>query len=530
MLGYEYIFPTPVEYEIVRQQLETAGFIAWLTPILLLISVYAYRSLKATLASTKISISSKKGPSSSRLQILAHRLHWRLNQPLNQTLGPPSRLLAALAYLSYLIYIAQADTGKSYLHLTKALGHVAVSQLPWHYLLAKKSPNSPITFATGLTHERLSAWHRILGRIIAVLAFGHAALYLKFFVDMGVLRKRLGDWEPRLGLAAVVTMAGLTAGSLAVVRRRSYYKGFYVGHVLLSAALVVVLWLHMKWTRRYVAQTGVWWVVNAVLRARQAKVVKASVSEEASDGNGLVVLKLSSDDAVVDAWNPGQHVYIRLANGVIGSITGHKNPFTIADVSEGGAQLTLVARKLSGTTAMLETFHNKTIRLEGPYGEAAEYMPALLKAGKSAGPIHLYAGGVGATYTLPIYLALLKARGDNHDLTMKWYVKTPADAAWGVELLRRAEKRVNVSLFLTRAQSGWRGKYKFDVSGLSVHDERESRADVRRISNIQRSDKEVTVLVCGPPMFSSQLRAEVGRYIDYGMRVKWYEEEFGFGG
>ncbi|KPI41387.1 putative metallo AIM14 [Cyphellophora attinorum] len=530
MLGYEYIFPTPAEYEVVRQQLETAGFTAWLMPILLLINVYVYRSLKATFASISISISPKKGPSSSRLQILARRIHWNLTQPLNQTLGPPSRLLAAFAYLFYLVYIAQADTGKSYLHLTKSLGHVAVSQLPWHYLLAIKSPNSPITIATGLTHERLNAWHRILGRIIAVLAFGHAALYLKFFVDMGVLKKRLGDWEPRLGLAAVVTMAGLVVGSLAVVRRKSYYRGFYVGHVLMSAALVVELWLHMRWTRRYVAQMGAWWVVNAVLRARQVKAVEASVIEEASDADGLIVLKLGSKDAVIDTWIPGQHVYIRLADGVIGSTVGRKNPFTIADVSKDATQLTLVARKLAGTTAMLKNCHNKAILLEGPYGEAAEYMPSLIKAGKSAGLITLYAAGVGATYILPIYLALLKARGDTVDLRMKWFVKTPADAVWGVDLLRRAEKRVFVSLFLTRAQSGWRGKYKFDVPGLVVHDEREERGSVRRISSMQRSDKEVTVMVCGPPGFSAQLRAEIGRYVKFGTRVVWYEEEFGFGG
>ena len=88
------------------------------------------------------------------------------------------------------------------MHLTKAFGHVAVSQLPLHYLLSMKAPTSPITLATGLTHERLNAYHRLFGRIIHGLLGTHAILYIRFFILNDLMAKRIQDRDVRLGLIA----------------------------------------------------------------------------------------------------------------------------------------------------------------------------------------------------------------------------------------------------------------------------------------------------------------------------------------
>ena len=555
MLGYEYTSPTAEQLAARRQQLDDVGFTAWLSPVILVVSIYVYRHSQAQLfPSSTNQPSTRKHP--SVLQVFIRRSTWLLIQPLNQTLGPPYLLLTGVLYFLYLLVLATRNTTNDYMHLTKSLGHVAVSQLPWHYLLAIKSPLSPITLATGLTHERLNAWHRTLGRVIAVLALGHASLYLKFFLDVGVLRKRAGDWDVRLGLMTVTTLSGLLLGSLQVVRKKAYHKGFYVGHVLLSAMLVVLLWAHMKWTRRYVFQMGLWWVVNGVLRWSGSRIWEAPVEEvgaESERQKGLIVLKLTAPEegGFVEDWIPGQHVYLRLTESPVGSLLGHKNPFTIADCSHDGKRLTLVARRLNGATTMLKDYQAKSLSLEGPYGEATEYMPPLLAAGKSAGQILFIAGGIGVTYTLPIYLALLKARGDTAGLKMLWTIKTSEETQWALQLLKQARMHIDVHIILTQPEkasdmdlslesgiSGLRTTRASRLGKRAIFQDAVEEAMTQPLVKSAQKDKtknenhdRITVMVCGPASLSNAIRRQVGAHVlDYGREVIWYEEQFGFGG
>ena len=67
-----------------------------------------------------------------------------------------------------------------YFHLTKAFGAVAVANFPLHFMLAMK--RSPLRWLFGLSYEgHANFMHRWLGRIINVLLYSHATLYLAFF-------------------------------------------------------------------------------------------------------------------------------------------------------------------------------------------------------------------------------------------------------------------------------------------------------------------------------------------------------------
>jgi len=54
-----------------------------------------------------------------------------------------------------------------------------------------------------MSHEELDPYHRLLGRIIVFLMAVHSSLYLNFYVQKGLLYKRLADWDVILRLLAI---------------------------------------------------------------------------------------------------------------------------------------------------------------------------------------------------------------------------------------------------------------------------------------------------------------------------------------
>lgn len=282
--------------------------------------------------------------------------------------------------------------------------------------------------------------------------------------------------------------------------------------------------------------------------------MQAQVEQARSHSSELLIVKLrptKGENDLLEGLMPGQHVYLRLSDGFLGSMLGRKNPFTVADLSEDGKQWTLVARRLAGATTLLPNYHNKVVLLEGPYGEASEYMPGLLSAGKKAGQVLLVAGGVGATYTVPIYLALLKARVDTEKLKLIWFVKELSEASWALELLENTGAKIDVELFITRAGTSESHLPKLNIEGLTINPPNGPRSDAGtivdsamtpkqelskeskkdpRARKLKKSYEKITIMVCGPPGLSTAVRGAVGRHVlGYGREVAWYEEQFGFG-
>ena len=552
MLRYDIIFPPPEQLAIRRKQLDEAGLQAWLSPILVLSTIYAGRLLLARAPAVEGGLVPKQP---APLVVLTRRTKWFLNSTYLPEFGPLHVQVAGAVYLSWLLFLIFRNTGKDYLHLTKAFGHVAVSQLPFQYLLAFKTPMSPITLATGLTHERLNAYHRLFGRIVPSLLATHAILYIRFFLVKNLLQKRIQDRDVKLGIIAFWLVNFLGISALPVVRKKLYHKLFYRSHVVISGLLVVVLFFHVPYTRAYVLQAGAFWLANGYFRTRATE--KTTVRCEALKGTQLLRATFDVDkDGLLADWTPGQHVY--LSRGLLGP----RNPFTIVGATKGSSErhmkMTLVARNLGGpqTAALTRSVNNTEgaeISVEGPYGEASEYMHQLSEDAKSTGQILLIAGGVGATYAVPIYQHLLHSRGNTAGIKLIWLVKSSDDAKWGVEMLRQTTSAVNVQLCITQ-----KSRPNHDLSSTSkgiTSIETESRSQVRAliqsviarstepkngslVSNVKRDPRKekrsydkLTVLLCGPPSLSQTVRSEVGKHvIGYGKDVDWYEEQFGFGG
>lgn len=223
--------------------------------------------------------------------------------------------------------------------------------------------------------------------------------------------------------------------------------------------------------------------------------------------------------------------------------------------------------------------------IEGPYGAAATSFPDFLTDGFAS--VLLVAGGVGATFTLPIYADLMsRIAAPDHDkvnVRHMWAVRSLADTSWaaadsvrGSKIYvtagassgsgsgdRRRESRGQQEQeepFIVKAPDEEEGGEAIELqeqarllseseaaaAGDQDHGDhgatadaapprvlRSGRPDFRTIAaevftESGGGDKKVAVLVCGPKAMSRSLRREVAVWVRKGREVWWHEEGFGW--
>lgn len=123
--------------------------------------------------------------------------------------------------------------------------------------------------------------------MISPLLFGHATLYLLFFVQSehpefsSLLAKRILDFDVQCGLLAVTTVATLLlyVRPRAAVRRtgaqaqpptesmQDRRRSFYFVHISLVVVLCAAAFSHVVYARKYMLQTLAASVVNGVCSA-----------------------------------------------------------------------------------------------------------------------------------------------------------------------------------------------------------------------------------------------------------------------
>jgi len=258
-------------------------------------------------------------------------------------------------------------------------------------------------------------------------------------------------------------------------------------------------------------------------------------------------------------WVPGQHIYVKQ------SITPNlpRSPFTVVSLpplkgqngGDIGSNIDLVVRNLGGpNTSWLASKPNEAGRndrnvdllLEGPYGQSKKYISDLLERRDSSGSVMLVAGGIGATFTLPIYLSLLINWQSTRNIHFIWIVKSLQEAQWGIEMLETAKvPEIAVTIYITKEADIPSEKESAPDSSHGLKILRNGRPDLSMVVDdifIPKVTKEkspgtptvshsrVTVLACGPPAMMRSLRQEVGRHVmGYGRDVAYHEETFGLG-
>jgi ferredoxin-NADP reductase len=449
-----------------------------------------------------------------------------------------------------------------YLHLTKRFGIVGASQLPLQYLLAFKSPFSPIQHLTGCSWTTLNAAHQILGRVSTILFYLHAGFYLNFFIQAHVLAKRIKDWDVILGIVGTIAFTAVGTTALSWVRRLSY-RIFYTTHVTLASILLPVLYFHVHHIRVYIIETLMVYAVHLALRILNEHKVEGSLTLVPGTSNLLEInipLTTRSKQKSIMEWQPGQHVYISLARGpVYMRSLKSRSPFTIASLPSEDGNLKLAARILDGNTAALAKAATEgatgkatsiPLILEGPYG-LSTYPNTLLQYNR----VLFIAGGVGATFIVPLYRTLLRDLSPSpgsrrrQNVAFVWVVRDEAETSWAVPEDEQEQKGMQerMSIYATRSGRSDGEKPKTDDTDEGIELERllpDGGADdsgtkwqinpgrpdlgemVDGVFNHTRNDTKVAVVVCGPRLMADEIRRKSSKWV--GKRDVWLHVE-GFG-
>lgn len=318
---------------------------------------------------------------------------------------------------------------------------------------------SPIQYLTGLSHEELNPYHRLLGRILTGFFFTHGSLYLNYYVQLSILSTRLRSAEVLLGLCASTTLFVLNSTALAKVRTWSY-RLFIGSHVLLSIIILPLLYFHVSHARPYVLEAAFIFFLLIVQRKISSTPVLAVINQLPS--SPLLSIRIVLTPRLARRrYYPGQHIYLSLP--AMRSLPLNRlrhHPFTIATLpapSASTAEMQLVIRPIRGTTQLLSSLAQQSqtplqsrLLIEGPYGASRCFLDLLHTHHR----ILLVAGGVGATFTLPIYRHLLQQQKQqqqqeeaqpygplktNQQVRFVWSVRSIADATWGLQQLQLEE-------------------------------------------------------------------------------------------
>lgn len=492
-----------------------------------------------------------------------------------QSYGQRDEWIAGTLYLTALLTLCAVETGRDYLHLTKRFGIVAMSQLPLQYILAMRHVN-PLLALFKTSHEQINRWHRALGAVVYILVVLHSVFYLNFFAQTpspsgGSFWGRLVRPVVALGLIAFFGMTILSTTALSIVRRWSY-RLFFVTHVLVAFALPAVVFFHASHSKYYVAAALLLLIADITLRRIHTTTTHARI--EAIPGTQLVRLVAPIPSAKLHNFRyPSSHVFLSLPHASrpttsffsLSSLRGYWlfemmfNPFTVAAVDEQASDVTLIVRARDGPmsqvlkryakssketvfavgedddddneetpaipSAETETpYSSVSVNLEGPYGTTA-YFPDF--SPQNYDRVLLVAGGVGATFVVPLYREIVSA-SPSTKASLVWSVRGAGDATWAVAGGSLLQDK-NVQIFLTGAHSTASG---IELARLPSQTEfTRQRPDLRQIvDDLFRhgTEERVAVVVCGPEAMVQELRRAVGVWVDKGRSVWWHNESFGW--
>ncbi|KAI4723464.1 hypothetical protein E4T48_00117 [Aureobasidium sp. EXF-10727] len=500
----------------------------------------------------------------ARLQILQRKLIWWMGDTFDiwGSRVAKGEIVAGVVWTAWLILLSCVQTQGDYLHLTKRFGIVGASQLPLQYLLAFKSPFSPIQHLTRCSWTTLNAAHQILGRVSTVLFYLHAGFYLNFFIQAHVLAKRIKDWDVILGLIGTIAFTAVGTTALSPLRKWSY-RVFYTTHVTLASILLPILYLHVSHIRIYIIETLIVYALHLALRILNEHKLQGSITLLPNTAD-LLELNISIPQKAkrqsLMYWQPGQHVYISLAQAPFYTRTlKSKSPFTIASLPSEDATLKLVARVLDGNTAALAKAATEgatgkatsiPLILEGPYGLST--LPnTLLQYNR----VLFIAGGVGATFVVPLYRTLLKDLSPSpgsrrrQNVVFVWVVRDEAETSWAIpeDEQERQGMQERMTVYATRSGRVNDDEQKTNDADEGIELERllpsgdindstqkwqihPGRPDLGQmldgVFSHTREDTKVAVLVCGPRSMADEVRRKSQKWV--GKRDVWlHVEAFG---
>ncbi|KAF2101843.1 hypothetical protein NA57DRAFT_64528 [Rhizodiscina lignyota] len=502
-----------------------------------------------------------------RFSLFSRQVQWWMGEEVIRGWGTRGEWVGGALWTLWLLFLCVNQTGQDYFALTKRFGIVGVSQLPMHYLLATKTPYSPLQILTRSSHEQLQAIHQVLGRVITFFFVLHAIFYLNSFFQKGILLDRLQNSRVVIiGLTSISLFIILGSTALAWIRRWSY-RVFYASHIIIALAVLPLLYFHVHQTHIFIWETLVVYVLHMIARFISLRTYDGTISMVAD--TNLIRVEIPLRKSVSDgAWWPGSHVYLRIPRHQSMASTAvtrlketiglRTNPFTVASVPQLDRKVVLVARAMKGNTKELaDLAHSLSmgsgeaaslrLKIDGPYG-ASSWLPDFTEFDS----ILLVAGGVGATFIVPLWRSICMTRGKDgrshaDKVRFVWAVQKLADTKWffpsaeantvlphvghgaaSSHVTNRADDDAGENIELEEREHlmGSSGDAPAETPGLIVKYGR-PRLDAIVSDCFAVPGSRVAVLVCGPQSMSTELRQDVGKWVKKGRDAFWHAEAFG---
>ncbi|KAK4224579.1 putative ferric reductase transmembrane component [Podospora fimiseda] len=566
-MGYKFLDLNEAEKIARRETLWKYAVIAELSNLIPVVIILLFRLGKWTSASrggeyetipSSPVVKKKRSEGSGQWALSVRKAKWWLGEDVvafGTVMGQRDQWLVGTVWASWLLLLSFLETGEDYLHLTKRLGLVAVSQYPLQYLLSLKSLN-PLCYLLKSSHDRVNRWHRVSARVTTFLLYLHAILYLNFFIQTSRLY-RLAVPIVFTGVLAFVFLNTLITTALRPVRHFSY-RLFFITHLTFAISIPFLILIHAPPARPFMIQSLLVFFIDLV--SRKMDTVTAATTFSTIPGTNLIKLSVKIPQRKINRFHsaPGSHVYLNIPAAARHSATSSPtsiqtllfeflfNPFTVASVSDSQAELTLVARHSGGpmTSALARcskpSLSTIPLNIEGPYGNPLSTL-------SSASNILLVAGGIGSTFILPLYFAL-RSENLQTKITVIWAVQTPGDATWAFETYPSLLNDDNIQIFVT-GQSGSNqeetrssgsdaeggtemGQMFRRRGGKYTTENNRKRPDLARIvDGVFREAGEVGkvgVAVCGPGGMARGVRRETGKWVGRGRDVVFWKEGFGF--
>lgn len=397
---------------------------------------------------------------------------------------------------------------------------------------------------------------------MTVLLYVHAVLYLNFYVQKNLLAEKLVQFYVLCGVFAVIAFTTMVTTALKPVREWSY-RVFYIVHVSLAVLLLPTLYFHVHHVRMYVYETLAIYILHAALRFSATTTFTTGSISKVS-GSELVTITIPLHEKA-STWQPGQHGYISLRGHPL-LRTFRSNPFTVASVPSTDGHLKFVARILDGNTAKLASSKEQaqSISIEGPYG-LASHADTLLGYDR----VLFVAGGVGATFIVPLYRQLLtdlspgKSSHRRQKVSFLWVARSIAEVQWALpgDEKEREGFAERLKVHVTR-DPGAAGSFGRDATagaedddvpgdegiemeeqktllsaengdsattsgaGVDVHAGRPDLAMAVEQAFSHGGGERVAVMVCGPKSLSKNLRGHIEPWVRKGRDVWFWEEAF----
>ncbi|CDO71350.1 hypothetical protein BN946_scf184908.g108 [Trametes cinnabarina] len=336
-------------------------------------------------------------------------------------------------------------------------GKLAAGQIPLVVLLALK--NNPITWLTGLSHEKLVLMHRMVSRCIFVLTWMH--LIGEYFRSPAKLLS--AHWKIA-GLVGAVAQTITTLFGIQAIRRR-YYEVFYSTHVACILIFIICIHIHAapKQYDIFVWPAWIIWGFDRLVRGGRHllfNIILRPVDPNARiESLGAHGLRVTLRRRIPGGWKAGQHAFLAFPKLGIES-----HPFTIGNVYEqddkGEAEMVFIIRAMGGQTRMLNELAipegNCELRasIDGPYGHPDDIRPFSTCV--------FIAGGTGVTYTIARMHQLFKDVHSSHACATRvvfvWAVRTEVEYHWLsadlAKIVSNAPSSVSVAveIFITSAR------------------------------------------------------------------------------